>query len=120
MLNGFERQTKGLSEYEKQRLVPIVVKGMRYHYGKSRAVTAKHICDQLTAQGYEINDARLRKVIKYIRHKGLIPGIIVASSRGYYVSDNMSEIQRYIRTLEGRAQAILAVRDRLLNQLENR
>ena len=116
MINGFEEQTKPLNDYELTKLVPIVAKGLKFHKGKHNAVTSEHICKCLTAQGYKINPARLRKVVNHIRVNNIVSNV-VASSNGYWVSEDREEIKAHITSLISRARAIMAVGDALNKQV---
>lgn len=109
MLQGFELFTAPLSEYEQNVLLPIMVRSLRVKVGQALAVKNAYICERLKEQGYEVNDARIRKLINYIRVNGLVPRLI-ATSRGYYVSNDRKELQDYIKSLKGREDAIREVR----------
>lgn len=45
--------------------------------------------------------------------KNLVPGLM-ASSRGYYITTDPREIERYVRSLEGREAAIREVRRKMV------
>lgn len=108
MLEGFEIETADLNEYELHTLMPIVAKGLAGHVGKSNEVTSTHICNCLTKAGYKINGARLRKVVNYIRIKGIVK-CLIATSQGYYVATNKAEVEKFTGSLRGRGDAIYAV-----------
>jgi len=119
MLPGFETQTEDLSDYEKYTLVPVFITGFRNKYGKQNAVTNKSIVTRLKVK-YKISDVRVRKIINYIRNHGLIPGL-VASSEGYYISHDVSELKRYVQSLQGRENEIRRVKEvtiKFLKQIE--
>lgn len=120
MIQGFEEETKPLTDYEMRYLLPKVVCGMNNHCGKSRAITGKSICEALTKKGLKIDGARLRKIMNHIRNNALVGGVLVANNRGYYVSDDVNAIAKYIKSLEGRAMAMLAVKAKLEKQILNR
>ena len=115
MLKGFENETAQLSEYEEKTLLPIVVRGLATKHGKGNAVKNTYICQRLRASGYDITEARLRKLVNHIRINGLVP-CLIATSAGYYVSHDAQEIEDYIETLYGRESAIRAVREAMLEQ----
>ena len=54
--------------------------------------------------------------MNYIRRNGLVPHL-VANSNGYYVATSVEEVERYARSLEQRASAILSVKKSLTEQL---
>lgn len=116
MLKGFEIQTEPLNEYEKNTLMPIVARGLAFKVGKENAVTSKHICECLTAKGYEIDDVRLRKIVNYIRVKGVVK-CVLACGRGYYVAKNRKQAQEYTDSLKCREDSIHAVRVALTDQI---
>lgn len=115
MITGFEVETKPLDSYEEGVLVPVVARGLRAHLGKGMAITGSAICKSLTRLGYKINGARLRKVVNHIRTNGVVPGVI-ATSNGYYVTDDRDEVFDYVVGLESRASAIMAVSESLKRQ----
>jgi len=117
MLNGFSEQTKPLSDYEKNSLVPRIVTGMRKIVGRERAITNAEIVARLKKEGYKLSEARVRKIINYIRVNGIIERLI-ATSEGYYIANTDQEVRDYIESLKGREEAIRAVRRRLEGQLQ--
>lgn len=117
MIVGFENQTKDLTDYEKEILLPIIVKCLRKHVGKEKAVSNAVICSKMQEQGYDITEVRTRKIINHIRINFLIE-CLVASGKGYYVANTESEMRRYIISLECREGAIAAMRMALEEQLE--
>lgn len=115
MITGFENITHDLTEYEKG-LVPVFAMGFKSKVGKENAVTNKQIVEKLSSK-YKITDARVRKIINYIRNKNIIPGL-VASSDGYYVTNDPEELKRYISSLDQREAAIREVKIGMLNYLK--
>lgn len=108
MINGFDKQTEPLTEYELNVLVPVIAKGLSKKVGKDMAVTNKFIVSRLRS-GYKISEARVRKIINYIRTKDIVP-CLIATSDGYYVSEDESELKDYEDSLIGRENAIREVR----------
>lgn len=109
MLNGFEKHTKDLNDYEKNTLLPIMCRCFEKHIGKENAVTNSVICEKMNSKGYEkLSEARVRKIINYIRTKNLVPRLM-ASGNGYYITNNPSELKDYIESLIGRKEAIEGV-----------
>ena len=117
MIVGFEKETKDLTDYEKEILLPIILKCLRKHVGKEKAVSNAVICTKMQEQGYDITEVRTRKIINHIRINFLIE-CLVASGKGYYVANTESEMRRYIMSLECREGAIAAMRMALEEQLE--
>lgn len=115
MINGFERETAPLDDFEKTLIKPFI-NGLKTHVGKNNAVTSKKIIVGIQKNlGKKINDARVRKIINHIRREGLVRNLI-ASSKGYYIENNIYELRQYITSLEQRAQAIQDVANALRKQ----
>ncbi len=108
MIIGFEEETDNLSGYELNTLIPILVKGLSNKIGKENAITNKTMVAKLKEANYDVSEVRIRKMINYIRLKGLVKNL-VATSVGYYVSQDPEEIELYISSLKQRAEAILAI-----------
>lgn len=109
MLPGFERYTSDLTDYEKDVLLPLFIHGFAGKIGREKAVTNKEIISKLKPRGFKISDARVRKLINHIRNNNLIPGLI-ATSEGYYISRDQSEVNKYIESLAGREKAIARIK----------
>lgn len=108
MLPGFEEHTTDLTEYELKELVPVFIDGFKSKIGLINAITNREIVYRLSAK-YHITDVVVRKVIRYIREEGLLPGL-VASSKGYYITNDPKDIERYIDSLDGRETKIRIVK----------
>lgn len=119
MLKLFEDQTKPLTDYERDTLVPLIIKGLRAHQGKEQAITSKQICKALNDQGYKINDVSLRKCVKHIQRNGLVLWII-GSGDGFYYTTDPKDVQDQIASLRGREAAIRGVREALEQSLNHK
>lgn len=111
MLTLFEEQTTPLSDYE-LTLVQGFVKSFLNKKGADNAITNKQIVEAYKNKGININDARVRKIINYIRNNNLVMGLM-ASSKGYYVTTDKDEIKQYIDSLIGRAKAISCIAEKM-------
>lgn len=112
MLPGFSIETKPLSDLEKQ-LLPVVVRGLSKKLGAVNAVSNKEICAGLLKTcNVQVSEARVRKIINHIRMHNMVPGL-VANGCGYYVTNSISELREYDKSLEGRETAIHAIRMKL-------
>lgn len=109
MLTGFEKETAPLTDYERETLLPIMVKCLSVKHGADLAVKNATICRKLTALGYDISEARVRKLVNHIRVNGLVP-CLMASSRGYFIAGSIEELDVFIGSLQGREDAIRQVR----------
>ena len=105
MIEGFEEVTYELTDNERLKVVPSLVAGFNQMVGKKRAFTNKQICDKLISLNYEINDARLRKCIHFIRQNHLVPGLI-GTAKGYYKAENKEELEIYLLSLKERGRSI--------------
>lgn len=108
MITLFEDITYELTDYETETLLPIVVKGLSTKKGKENAITNKKICDALKGKGYKISEPRLRKIIHHIRVEQLIVGLC-CNSKGYYVTDSLEELGRYVESLAQRIRSQQAI-----------
>ena len=126
-INGFEELTHELSEQEIR-----IAKFLSKHYfpeeaiGYENAKTNKEIelkiC--LLAARYNIElehkytSVRIRKIINYIRVNGLC-NCLLATSNGYYVTNDKYEIDKYLESLKQRIQSIQNVYDSIEYQKRN-
>lgn len=106
-----------LNDYEREVLLPIIVKCLRRHVGKDKAITNSRMCEALVDSGYDIKEIRMRKIIHYIRDNWLI-GCLIASNRGYHVTRDKDEMQAYIETLHGRVEAIEVIIQAMMMQMD--
>ena len=116
MLPGFEQHTANLTDYELNVLVPAFLNGFKTKIGVENAITNKQIVERMKG-GYQLNDVVVRKIISYIREEGLLPGL-VASSKGYYLTNDPKEIERYIESLHGRETKIRMVKMKMESYLK--
>ena len=125
MIPGFENQTAPLNDYEKNTLMPVIIKGLQKRIGKSNAITNAEMCRKLNNHFYlnsptykKITGARIRKIINHIRLYDKV-SCLVSSSKGYYVSKDLDELNIYIESLSKRAKAIFSVAHALTTQRNN-
>ena len=116
MITNFENETHELNDYERNTLLPLLVRGLRTKVGKENAVTNKQICKALKEQGYKINDARVRKLVQYIRVNHIVH-LVIATSKGYYLATSKDEVEKYITSLTERLNAIQETRSAIVKQL---
>ena len=116
MINNFEDITKELSGDEK-RVLPIIVNGLKNCIGKQKSYSNKKIKGALLEKyNIKLSGPRLRKIIQYIRVKDLVP-CLIATSRGYYVSDDMNEVREYCESLQQRINSIKQTKTSIEKQL---
>jgi len=108
MIAGFEHQTEPLNDYERDILLPVIVRGLQTKIGSGMAITNKEMADKMQEHGYKkVSGPRIRKIINFIRIQGLIINL-VASSKGYYIENNIQERRKYVQGVKDRAQSMLA------------
>lgn len=61
-----------MNGYEKNTLLPIIVRGLSNRTGAANAVSNGHICISLRNKGYKVTEVRIRKIINHIRIHGLV------------------------------------------------
>ena len=116
MITTFETQTKPLNEYERETLSPIMAKCLARHIGKNRAISNSQMCAKMAVYGYQIGETRVRKLINHIRNNCLVERLI-ASGKGYYVTESTEEMETYIKSVKNREDAIRAMRMSMEEQL---
>jgi hypothetical protein len=108
MITNFEIITAELTEDEKE-MIPYLIKGFQTH-GKENPVTAPEIVKTFNnfLQGkeikYKLTEVKLRKMVNFIRSNSVLP--LIATSAGYFVTNDETEIRLQIRSLEERAKSI--------------
>ena len=120
MIKFFEKYTAKLTPYETDILVPMVAEFLKTRVGTGMAVRNKDICKMFELQGYQgMKEARMRKIVNYIRMKGKVPHLI-ANSNGYYCATSIKEVEAYCESLRERALAILSIRQALKYELSGK
>lgn len=114
MIKTFEEFTEDLTPDER-KLAWKMADGFFNHVGKAQAITNREIIAAMDKQGVKLSDAKVRKIVNFIRVSGLVP-CLVASSAGYYVAANADEMRDSITSLSQRVSAIAQVRDSLQKQ----
>ena len=117
MIRNFQKETCPLTDYEKERLVPVVVACLASRKGRNQAVSSRQLLLH-HLKDYMVDAARLRKVINHIRTKGLIKGLM-ATSKGYYIAESREELEAYLDSLQGREQAIKELRRCIRKQMNS-
>jgi hypothetical protein len=109
MINGFERETHELNDYE-LTLVPLFVAGLKTKTRQELAITNKKICAIMKERGHKVSEVRIRKIINFIRTKKLIVNLI-SSSKGYWIAENQKQLTKYVQSLDQRINEIQRVRN---------
>lgn len=108
MIRNFFRETDRLSPYEEEHVLPKIVEILEKCNGFSNFITNKRIIEQYGGTGAKM-ESRVRKVINYIRNKGIIP-CLIATNKGYHIATDAKEITDYEESLKGRESAIRKIR----------
>ena len=123
MITNFEGVTNPLSDDE-MRLVPYIIDGLKKR-DKDHPIKGAEICERMQAfkktigikEKPKLTDARLRKIVSYIRINALLP--IGATSNGYFCITDYLELDGQIKSLKERADAIYAAADGIKRAFEN-
>lgn len=108
-MKNFEEITYQITDEEK-RIAEILVQRFKEKTGKSKKVTNNQIVSGLKKQyNIETNGARIRKIINYIRNKGLLTGLIATSS-GYWTTSDPEELRSWLESMKQREEAIRQTR----------
>jgi len=121
MIPTFEEHTQPLSDYEKNTLLPLLIKGFKTKVGVENSVTNPQICEALNNKGYKVSQPRVRKIVFYIRNKNMIPKLI-ASSKGYWIATNRSEVTSWLDSVNSKISALEQTKkyaENILSQWDN-
>lgn len=117
MLHGFEEQTCELNDHERDVLLPLIVKGLTVRIGEEKAITNVKIREGMEKNGTPLSDARVRKIVHYIRVNRLVP-FLCASSKGYWVETDRDRYEKWIGSLQGRINSIAEIMNAAKQDLE--
>lgn len=116
MITNFEIITSELTE-EEVKLLPVMIKGFNLHK-KSNPIKASEIVNSMNdfikfkELKIKMTEVRLRKFVNHIRINSLLP--LIATSKGYFVSDDPEEIKLQVKSLWERAKSIKDAADGLV------
>jgi len=113
MVENFAPITDPLTQSELDLVEPIAAGLARRT--EANPIKGADICAAINAKyelKFKFEESRLRKIINYIRCKGILP--VIATSRGYYTAQTVEEIRSQIASLRDRAAGINAAADGLL------
>lgn len=133
MVTNFEDYTNELNEFEKTHILPIVIGSWQKKQIKeyvNMKTMIKGVNDWATTKPlyrptktgknstkiYKIDGPRMRKIIHHIRVKNLVPKLI-ASSKGYYLTDDDKEVEMFIKSCRERANSFLEVANAMTGHL---
>lgn len=101
------RKDTKLNPYELNTLLPRLIKGFQNRVGERSAITSTEIIQVLKTEGYKVDDATIRALVRHIRQQHLIPGL-ASSSKGYWVETDPNVLKNCITRLRARAKDQLA------------
>ena len=104
-----KKQSRPLTNYDHNVLLPILMKGLETKRGRMNAVTSNQIVQGLRSQGLKITHRDVCSLINHIRRNDLVVGLM-ASTVGYYITDNERELIDYEGSLLRREESIREVR----------
>jgi len=121
MVVTFEEITQELNKYEKEILLPVIIRGLNTKIGVGSRITNGQMVRALKADKemkYKVDDVRVRRVINYIRNNDLVL-YLVSTSKGYYRATKRKEVEDWMESQLHRAMAILTGRASLGRQLNS-
>jgi len=113
MITNFEEFTHELTDHERIHIVPWVTAELSLRFDKENAITNKQLIEKCP---HKTTTPRIRKIIHALRVSGTIR-FLLASSKGYYRSDNPNEIGDWIKSAYERASSIREIADAVTTQL---
>jgi hypothetical protein len=126
MLTLFPTITPRLTSVEKKTLVPMLIDCLS-NTDEGNIHKGAELCSWFTACGHHVSEAKIRKMVNYIRIKKLKQGIdcnwgnkvVIGTSKGYFITNDPKIIKAQIQSLQGRVDSQLAVVDSLREELYN-
>ena len=119
MLKLFKNITDELTDLEKNEMVPILVDTLS-RSSHTNIIKGKHLCGLLQASRYTVSEARVRKMVNYIRVLNLMsPNVLIGTSQGYFITNDPHVIDDQIESLQGRIDSTEAVIDSIKAQRLN-
>lgn len=125
MIRNFEEYTHNMTMAEKKYILPQIIRILSLAIGKEKAITNNQIIENIILpsineypESLNLNMSRIRHIIHVLRVSDMIP-FLVASSKGYYISNNKDEIETYIKSIDDRLKSIYQIRKALRRQTKN-
>lgn len=136
MIRNFEEYTSQMSDEEKTYVLPKIIQILSLAIGKENAVRNSDIIKEINysnrdfvvtvnsnekqkvTEHIKTSPARVRHMIHVLRASDTIP-FLVASAKGYYISNDKDEIEKYIKSIDDRLRSIYQIRKALRRQTKN-
>ena len=133
MIKNFEQYTCELNYEELHFIMPRLFKILTLAIGKENAITNKFIVnninrwEQITyalpddkmgvVRTVKTSEPRIRHMIHILRVSDTLP-CLIATSHGYYISNDKEEVLSYIQSIDDRLRSIYQVRRAMKRQLK--
>jgi len=118
MITGFEEITYNLTEEEIKFALPMIMNELKKAVGEEKVISNKYIISRCFTCPVKLTSARVRKIISYIRVTGKIK-LLLANSKGYYISNNIKQAEDYVESLKQRAREVFRVAGAIKKQITN-
>lgn len=104
--NLFKNASTELTDFEKNTIVPLLIDTVATKDAKN-TVTSKLLSKYLNARGHRVSDIRVRKIMSYVSGMNVKKGlecnlgdkVIIASGNGYYVTEDVKDVDDQIDSL---------------------
>lgn len=127
MIRNFEEYTGELSEDEAKYILPRLLKILTLAIGKEKAITNKKIIkdfvnnpivqtDNGEYKSIKTSEPKIRHMIHILRVSDTIP-FLIATSNGYHISNDKTEIETYMGSIDDRLRSIYDIRRCLKRQM---
>ena len=129
MITNFENFTSELNEFEVNNILPYIVDSWKRKIPDVDVINMKDMVAGLNSylfknkigyfrknnfyKIYKMNEPRMRKFIHHIRVSGIVPNLI-ATSKGYFLTNKKNEIQKFINSCRERANSFDEVADAMI------
>lgn len=118
-LTLFTNITEQLTDLEKNTLVPMLIDALQ-PTNKETPMKGRWISGWFKASRYDVSEARIRKMVNYIRVTNAAkPKVLIGGGNGYFLTQSVQTVEEQIESLEGRIDSMKAVIDSLKAQRQN-
>lgn len=118
MLTLFKNITQEMTILEKDTRVQMLIALLKDSHEQNR-ITGGQVCIWFKAQGHNVSEVRLRKMINYIRVKNMMaPAVVIGAGNGYFITTDTNLIEQQIESIQGRMDSMNAFIDTMKAQLQ--
>jgi len=107
-----------LDKREDELLLPLLIKMLNHREGKEKVFSNTKIRQVFLNMGEEVSDLQIRKLVYYIRNKGLIE-LLIANSEGYYVAEHSQDIEQWLNRQRNKIDAMKHTINAIQSQYED-